>query len=138
MSFLTLEREDNSTPHHDGEAREHGPIAVALHAVTKRYGRGHRGVMALVDVTAEFARASLSAVMGLSGSGKSTMLQLAAGLDRPWRPSVSGYRPHQTEPAQALGPTEGPGRFRAPFDDLAQADPAMLVNELRRPGEDHR
>ena len=65
------------------DVRDAVGTAVALHGVTKRYGRrGHR-VLALAEVTADFPRASLSAVMGLSGSGKSTLLQVAAGLDRP-------------------------------------------------------
>lgn len=57
--------------------------AVELDAVTKRHGRRRRGTWALEGVTAEFPKASFSAVMGLSGSGKSTLLQVAAGLDRP-------------------------------------------------------
>lgn len=57
--------------------------AVSLSAVSKRYGSRRRPVLALAEVTADFPRASLTAVMGLSGSGKSTLLQLAAGLDRP-------------------------------------------------------
>ncbi len=64
------------------------PPAVALRSVTKRYGRrGHR-VVALRGITAELSSGSLSAVMGLSGSGKSTFLQVAAGLDRPSAGSV--------------------------------------------------
>jgi putative ABC transport system ATP-binding protein len=62
--------------------------AVALRSVTKRYGPRRHRVEALADVTAELPRGSLSAIMGLSGSGKSTFLQLAAGLDRPNAGSV--------------------------------------------------
>lgn len=64
------------------------PAAVALHSVSKRYGRGRYAVTALEEITAEFPRGSFSAVMGLSGSGKSTLLQLAAGLDQPSAGSV--------------------------------------------------
>ncbi len=67
----------------DEDGRDVAGMAVALHGVTKRYGRrGHR-VTALVEVTADFPRGSLTSVMGLSGSGKSTLLQVAAGLDHP-------------------------------------------------------
>jgi putative ABC transport system ATP-binding protein len=56
---------------------------VALRAVTKVYGSGGGAVTALREVTADFAPASFTAVMGPSGSGMSTLLQCAAGLDRP-------------------------------------------------------
>jgi putative ABC transport system ATP-binding protein len=47
------------------------------------YGRGQSAVTALDDVSLALAGGSFTAVMGHSGSGKSTFLQLAAGLDRP-------------------------------------------------------
>ena len=40
-------------------------------------------VFALQDVTARFARGALTVVAGPSGSGKSSLLRLLAGLDRP-------------------------------------------------------
>jgi len=55
--------------------------AVELIEVSKRYSR--RGTPALDRVSAVFPRASLTVVMGVSGWGKSTLLQCAAGLDRP-------------------------------------------------------
>ena len=62
--------------------------AVALRSVTKHYGSRLHRVEALRDVTVELPRGSLSAIMGLSGSGKSTFVQVAAGLDRPSAGSV--------------------------------------------------
>ena len=64
------------------------PAAVELVALSKRYGRRRRGVEALHEVSADFPRATFTAVMGLSGSGKTTLLQCAAGLDRPTSGSV--------------------------------------------------
>ena len=72
-------------------AREYDPgpaVAVQLRDVTKRYGRGPHAVEALHGVSAAFPAATLTAVMGLSASGKSTLLQCAAGLDRPTSGSV--------------------------------------------------
>jgi putative ABC transport system ATP-binding protein len=56
--------------------------AVALHGVSRIYGRGPAAVRAVDDVTIEFPRGGWTAVMGPSGSGKSTLLHLAAGLER--------------------------------------------------------
>jgi putative ABC transport system ATP-binding protein len=56
---------------------------VALHGVTKRFGRGRGAVTALDGVSLSFPAGSYAAVLGVSGSGKSTLLQCAAGLERP-------------------------------------------------------
>ncbi|MEV5892081.1 ABC transporter ATP-binding protein [Nonomuraea fuscirosea] len=54
--------------------------AVDLSSVTKHY---EHGVTALEDVSIGFGAGTFTAVMGPSGSGKSSLLQCAAGLDRP-------------------------------------------------------
>ncbi|HEY3503439.1 MAG TPA: ABC transporter ATP-binding protein [Actinocatenispora sp.] len=59
-----------------------GP-AVELRHVTRRYGAGSSAVTALDAVTLRFPRGTFTAVMGPSGSGKSSLLHCAAGLDRP-------------------------------------------------------
>ncbi|AGZ42747.1 ABC transporter ATP-binding protein [Actinoplanes friuliensis] len=56
--------------------------AVALHGVSRSYGRGSTAVRAVDQVDVEFRRGTWTAVMGPSGSGKSTLLHLAAGLER--------------------------------------------------------
>jgi putative ABC transport system ATP-binding protein len=58
------------------------PAAVALHGVSRVYGRGPAAVRAVDAVTLDFPRGGWTAVMGPSGSGKSTLLHLAAGLER--------------------------------------------------------
>jgi predicted ABC-type transport system involved in lysophospholipase L1 biosynthesis ATPase subunit len=55
---------------------------VVLTNVTKRYGRRRRGVAALDGVSLSFGAGSFTAVLGVSGSGKSPLLQCAAGLER--------------------------------------------------------
>ena len=57
--------------------------AVRLTQVTKRYGDGQSAAVALDSVSIGIPPATFTAVMGASGSGKSTFLQCAAGLDRP-------------------------------------------------------
>nr|WP_241267968.1 ABC transporter ATP-binding protein [Streptomyces chrestomyceticus] len=56
---------------------------MTLESVTRSYRRGARTVAALDDVSVTVPRGSFVAVMGRSGSGKTTFLQCAAGLDRP-------------------------------------------------------
>lgn len=58
------------------------PPAVALHGVSRVFGRGPSAVRAVDGVTLDFPRGSWTAVMGPSGSGKSTLLHCAAGLER--------------------------------------------------------
>ncbi|MEU9603506.1 ABC transporter ATP-binding protein [Streptomyces sp. NPDC048057] len=56
---------------------------VELHGLTRQYGTGGGAVTALDGVSLDFARGTLTAVMGPSGSGKSTLLHCAAGLEPP-------------------------------------------------------
>jgi len=49
--------------------------------VTKIFGAESTRVVALDDVTAEFARGAFTVIMGPSGSGKSTLMHCLAGLD---------------------------------------------------------
>src|SRR5437763_385289 len=55
---------------------------VVLENVTKRYGRGRGVVTALDGVSVSFPAGSFTAVLGVSGSGKWTLPQCAAGLER--------------------------------------------------------
>ena len=62
-------------------AASHGMVELA--DLVRVFGRGEGAVRALDGVTLSMARGTFTAVMGPSGGGKSTLLQLAAGLDRP-------------------------------------------------------
>ena len=57
--------------------------AARCEDVVKTYRLPRSEVRALAGVTAEFPRSELSAVVGPSGSGKSSLLRLLSGLDRP-------------------------------------------------------
>jgi len=58
-------------------------IVAELIGLEKHYDLGPVVVKALRGVTTQFAEGDFIAIMGTSGSGKSTMLNLLGGLDRP-------------------------------------------------------
>lgn len=60
-------------------------VLVALRDVHKIYRMGDQEVRALAGVTLDFRKGAFCAIMGSSGSGKSTMLNLLGCLDRPTR-----------------------------------------------------
>src|SRR4051812_19605178 len=59
------------------------PVRVAARDLTRRYGEGDAAVDALRGVSLAVTEGALVAVMGPSGSGKSSLMHLLAGLDRP-------------------------------------------------------
>ena len=83
-------------------AVEHGS-AVRLTGVTKRFGRGP---IVLDDVSLDVQPGEFLCLLGASGCGKSTMLNLMAGLDRPTQGEVDvpGHRPSLMFQEPALFP----------------------------------
>jgi putative ABC transport system ATP-binding protein len=58
---------------------------IELDHVEKDYGTGLVAVRALIDVNLHVARGEFVAIVGTSGSGKSTMMNIIGCLDRPTR-----------------------------------------------------
>jgi NitT/TauT family transport system ATP-binding protein len=59
------------------------PTAIRLSAVSKQFGHGPGAVLALDRVTFEVRPGEFVCLLGASGCGKSTILSLVAGLERP-------------------------------------------------------
>ncbi|MCU1486441.1 MAG: putative transporter ATP-binding protein [Actinomycetia bacterium] len=60
-----------------------GPTAIRLEGVSKAFGSRTDAVVALDGIDLEVRRGEFLCLVGASGCGKSTMLNLIAGLDRP-------------------------------------------------------
>jgi putative ABC transport system ATP-binding protein len=119
------------------------PAVISLHDVTKVYEHGSVPALAGIDLAIESGR--ITAVMGPSGGGKSTLLNLVGGLDRPTKGTISvdGVRVDRlSEAASARFRRTHVGlifQFFHLLDDLSVRDnvqiPATLAGLDRRSAE---
>lgn len=58
-------------------------IIIRTEQVSKIYGRGDVSTVALKEVSLEIAKGAFTCIVGPSGHGKSTLMHLLGGLDRP-------------------------------------------------------
>lgn len=79
----TPEPSEAPEPASDGEGSRFGPARVALESVRRTYRQGPVERSVLSGLTHAFAPGGLTVVTGRSGTGKTTLLRLIAGLDRP-------------------------------------------------------
>ena len=65
------------------ECQETASSLISLQHIHKNYSLGEQTVRALQDISLEIPRGQFLGMMGASGSGKSTMLNIVGCLDRP-------------------------------------------------------
>ena len=66
-----------------GAVTQNVPTLIRAEAISKIYRMGDQTVRALDGVSLDIAKGDYVAIMGSSGSGKSTMMNLIGALDRP-------------------------------------------------------
>lgn len=70
-------------------AKKAGKVIIKLEGVSRTYEMGKETVHALKNVNFEIYEGEIVAIVGTSGSGKSTILNLIGGLDRPTTGTIS-------------------------------------------------
>jgi NitT/TauT family transport system ATP-binding protein len=119
---------------------------VALEGVSKRYGGGEAGVVALQDISLAVRPGEFVCLVGASGCGKTTLLNLVAGLDRPTVGTVDvsiGDPGGSSIPARDTDPVAGTGtamlfQDSALFPWLTVAANVELPLRLRGVGKSER
>lgn len=124
---------------------------ISCRQVTKTYATASSRVEALRGIDARFEAGTFTAVSGPSGSGKSSLLRILGGLDRPTTGNVTiSGRGKDVDPAEARGsqvryifqaPAENllpyltVGQHLAAFSSGERGDEDSILEEL---GIDHR
>jgi putative ABC transport system ATP-binding protein len=78
-----------STPTTILASKEGKMSLVEIRNLTKRYHKGGETITPLEDVSLDIQQGEFLSLMGASGTGKSTLLNLVAGIDRPDSGSIT-------------------------------------------------
>jgi len=148
---VTADQSGTVTPPHDhslppAHLRSHhaprlfptAPPVIRLNGVTA----GYDGQAAIEDISLEIPAASLVAILGPNGGGKSTVLKVIAGLLRPWRGTVEvlGAPPGRQAHRVAYVPQAESVDWSFPVTvwDVVMMGRYPKLGPLRRPGSEDR
>jgi ABC-type lipoprotein export system ATPase subunit len=113
------------------------PVRVELRSVARSYGHGPNLRQVLGGLTHDFAPGQMTAITGRSGVGKTTLLKLIAGLDRPssGQVMVDGY-PLSDGNAEQLASLRRQrigylSQEPAPIEFLSAQENAVLILRIR-------
>jgi ABC-type lipoprotein export system ATPase subunit len=81
--LVRMPRVDTARGQTPGRVPEGGEVVARTIALAKTHGRGARATEVFRDLSLTLESGRLSAITGPSGTGKSTLLHLLAGLDEP-------------------------------------------------------
>src|SRR5664280_1115641 len=108
-----------------------GPApSVRLSGVSKRHGDAISGVVALQDISLDVAPGEFVCLVGASGCGKTTLLNLVAGLDRPSVGTVAV--------ATSTVPTLGRSRPATRWSRVVFPHPEAPTRQTNSPGATSR
>jgi ABC-type lipoprotein export system ATPase subunit len=102
-------------------------VLVRAEGLTRVFGTGESAVTAIADATFEVREGDCIALIGPSGSGKSSLLHLIAGLDRPSSGAIEW---------PAIGPREDlrPGPVALAFQGPTLLPPLTVAENVALPG----
>ena len=69
-----------ANPAETARAERLGRTAVSINHVSKTYGDGHSALLALDDISLDVGEGEFVCTVGASGCGKTTLLNLIAGI----------------------------------------------------------
>ena len=102
----------------------HVPAFLRFENLSKAYQEGDRTRVVLSEADADFAKGEFVAILGRSGRGKSTLLNLISGIDR------ARQRPHLARRAGAQRPGRPPAHPLSPPLDRLRLPVFKLIPTL--------
>ncbi|KZT61334.1 P-loop containing nucleoside triphosphate hydrolase protein [Calocera cornea HHB12733] len=107
----------------------HSEVAVRIENLHKRFGRGKKAVIAINDLSLTIPKYGIHCLLGSNGSGKSTTLEILAGLISASKGVVSfGGQPHPTRGTLGIVPQKN-----VLWDELTSLQHLKLWRDIKRP-----
>ncbi|KZP00844.1 P-loop containing nucleoside triphosphate hydrolase protein [Calocera viscosa TUFC12733] len=107
----------------------HSEVAVRIETLHKKFGRGKKGVIAINDLSLTIPKYGIHCLLGSNGSGKSTTLEILAGLISASKGVVSfGGQPRPARGTLGIVPQKN-----VLWDELSCLQHLKLWRDIKRP-----